>query len=360
MKISTIFIIFVSIILLFAIIGLFFLKGNQQYSFILKITIIILLVIVILFIIYRIYYYFARIRINEPLLISGEINARGGISFPAKIIPPSYIGSEYSYSFWLYPSGWDYRFGKPKHILSRGSDPRKINNSMFFNPGIWFYPQSSNLMIRFDTYGKNKNFIEKSNSILNYNRDIDTVSENEGEENNYFRDLSLNDCKKQCLNNSDCQGVSYNYGSKECHISKSSQINANSNIIDSFLKTGSMNPYQLGNENFNPNKECDLVELPLQRWSHVVVVLWNRTTDIYLNGKLVRSCILDNVPKVPTNSPLYVCQDGGFDGKFGQLRYFNRALNADEIYHLYRKGPLTWKLLTSYEDNNAYVKGDKK
>ena len=355
MNISTAFITIVLFLLVLSIIGLVIFKGKSPYSSIFKMSIFILIILIILYVVYSIFHYFSKVRINEPLLISGQINARGGVSFPANVIPPSLIGSEYSYSFWIYPSGWDYRFGKPKHVLSRGTDPRKINSEMYFNPGIWFYPQTSNLMIRFDTYGPNRNFIEKQNSVLDFNTNIASEDGSKGT----IRDLSVNDCKQKCLDNSDCRGVSYNYSTKECHISGSKIIKQKSREIDSFLKTGSMNPYQLGNACFNPNKECDLVELPIQRWSHIAVVLWNRTTDIYLNGKLVRSCILENVPKI-TNSPLHVCQDGGFDGKFGQLRYFNRALNADEVYNLYTKGPITWRLLTSYEDNYHHAKGDKK
>ena len=111
-----------------------------------------------------------------------------------------------------------------------------------------------------------------------------------------------------------------------------------------------MDPTTLNTEHISPNEICDLVELPLQRWVHVGVVLWNRTTDIYLNGKLVRSCILKGIPKVPWKENLYVASDGGFDGSMAQLRYWNRALNATEMYKIYSKGPLHWSLLKSFED----------
>jgi hypothetical protein len=79
-------------------------------------------------------------------------------------------------------------------------------------------------------------------------------------------------------------------------------------------------------------------------------VLWNRTTDIYLNGKLARSCILPNVPKVPWSASLDVCKNGGFNGRLASLRYFNRSLNANEVYKLYSKGPLHWSILSEFED----------
>jgi hypothetical protein len=278
---------------------------------------------------------------NEPVLISGSINSRGGMSFKSDLIPKSNIGTEYTYSFWIYPAGWDYKYGKPKHVLSRGSDPRKIDEAMVFNPGVWFYPENSNLLIRFDTYGQDNTFIKQENKVLNYVVSEENLEENADVENNIvYNDISANECKEKCFKNENCSGISIDKNSNTCHLKTSGDSYSEPNKnYDSYIKSSSMNPYQLGPDNFNPNLDCDLLEIPLQRWSHVVITLWNRTTDVYLNGKLVRSCILKNVPKIPHSDPLYVCQDGGYDGKFSQLRYFNRALNADEAYYLYSEGP---------------------
>ncbi len=43
-----------------------------------------------------------------------------------------------------------------------------MNENMLFNPGVWFYPETSNLLIRFDTYGDSNNFIKEDNTVLNY------------------------------------------------------------------------------------------------------------------------------------------------------------------------------------------------
>jgi hypothetical protein len=308
-------------------------------SLVLKIILIILIIGLLALLVYKILDYFNRIHKSEPVLLSGEINARGGMVFPAEKIPKAIIGTEYTYSFWIYPSGWDYRYGKPKHILSRGSDPRKTSENMIFNPGVWFYPETSNLLIRFDTYGKANNFIKESDTVLNYIHSSE--SESEGSEvNTIHKDITSDECKKLCHSNDDCSGFSINKLTKECHLKNDGDIERQVNKdFDSYTKSNSMNPYKLGSAYFNPNNDCDLLELPLQRWSHIGISLWNRTTDIYLNGKLVRSCILKNVPKIPQGDPLYICQDGGFDGKFSQLRYFNRALNADEMFKLFTKGP---------------------
>jgi hypothetical protein len=312
-----------------------------------KIIFLVFLICLILFIIILIINYIRKVRKNEPVLLSGVINSRGGMSFPGSDIPKSSIGTEYTYSFWIYPSGWDYKFGQPKHVLSRGSNPREGNKVMVFNPGVWFYPKTSNLMIRFDTYGNNGNLVKKPGLFL---EDIpgEEVSPNE------FQDMTLEMCKEKCLNSTNCKGITYNKQDHECSVKNNIDIYEEESNFDSYVKSQSMNPYQYDAEDFDPSDDCDLLELPLQRWSHVVISLWNRTTDIYLNGKLVRSCVLKNVPKIPHEDPLYICQDGGYDGYFSQLRYFNRALNADEIYKLYSKGAVGWNLFSPF--GNAYSK----
>jgi hypothetical protein len=84
---------------------------------------------------------------------------------------------------------------------------------------------------------------------------------------------------------------------------------------------------------------CDLTNIPLQKWVHLVYVLNNRTVDMYVDGKLERSCILKGVPKL-NEDKLHVCTNGGFMGQISKLQYYRRALKPDEIYNIYYDGPM--------------------
>ncbi len=88
----------------------------------------------------------------------------------------------------------------------------------------------------------------------------------------------------------------------------------------------------------SPNEGCDIKNIPLQKWVHITYILNNRTVDIYIDGKLERSCILKGVPKL-NNNPLYVCDNGGFFGKISNLVYYKYAIKPNEVYDLYSKGP---------------------
>jgi hypothetical protein len=341
---ETIVIILVAVIIV-AVIALTLAGDHKAAKKVIKTVITVLCIILLIYILYEVYEYYRKVKKNEPLLFDGPASGKAAQHFPATSLPASNIGSEYTYSFWIYVNGWDYHYDHPKHILSRGDNPAKHDITQPFkcNPGIWLYPKTSNLMIRFDTYNREDNFSYKPNEKM-------TGSPIKGDTSNY-EDSTLQGCKQKCLANQTCQGFMVDKQTNQCVLRDSSiSTKQGGQGYDSYVRTPSMDPTILNSDHISPNEICDLVELPIQRWVHIGVVLWNRTTDIYLNGKLVRSCILKGIPKIPNKENLYVASDGGFDGSMAQLRYFNRALNATEMYKLYSKGPLHWSLLKSFED----------
>lgn len=102
----------------------------------------------------------------------------------------------------------------------------------------------------------------------------------------------------------------------------------------------SMNPFSCDHAStFDNKKPCDVSNIPIQRWVQISIVLWNTTTDVYVNGKLARSCTYPSVPKIMTGQNIYIGQGGGFNGYISRLRYFNYAVNPRSIYSLYKDGP---------------------
>lgn len=85
---------------------------------------------------------------------------------------------------------------------------------------------------------------------------------------------------------------------------------------------------------------CDLPEVELQRWVCFGIVLNGRTVDVYMDGKLARSCVLPSFYSVDANGvSLKLLQYGGFDGFLSNVFVHNGALNPDQMYRIYMNGP---------------------
>ena len=107
-------------------------------------------------------------------------------------------------------------------------------------------------------------------------------------------------------------------------------------------------------ENFGENTDvhdsCHLSQLPLKKWCHIVVCVWNQNVDVYLNGKLTRSCVLQKPPTLgPDDKEMRLTSNGGFSGYISRVQVSNRSMDPEKVYQLYLKGPYSgsWWAKTS-------------
>lgn len=82
---------------------------------------------------------------------------------------------------------------------------------------------------------------------------------------------------------------------------------------------------------------CKVQNVPLQKWFCVGVSVSGRNLDIYLDGLLVRSCLLPGVPKTPAGS-LEIMPGGGFSGSVIDLFHYSRALLPADAQQFAAKG----------------------
>jgi hypothetical protein len=85
---------------------------------------------------------------------------------------------------------------------------------------------------------------------------------------------------------------------------------------------------------------CDLPEIDLQRWVNLTVAVNGRTVDMYLDGKLARSCVLPSNFKVDSGGYSAVLLPfGGFGGQISTTTMYDAALNPEAVYKNYMLGP---------------------
>ena len=83
---------------------------------------------------------------------------------------------------------------------------------------------------------------------------------------------------------------------------------------------------------------CNVDNVPVQKWVNAIVSLYGRTMDIYIDGKLVRTCVLPGVAKIANDAPVYITPQGGFSGYTSNIHYYANSLNPQEAYNIYRSG----------------------
>jgi hypothetical protein len=88
----------------------------------------------------------------------------------------------------------------------------------------------------------------------------------------------------------------------------------------------------------NAVQNCNISNIPLQKWVNIIVSLNGRAVDVYLDGKLVRTCLLPGVAKVVSGTPVNITPDGGFSGWTSNIQYRANPVNPQEAYDIYKQG----------------------
>ena len=112
--------------------------------------------------------------------------------------------------------------------------------------------------------------------------------------------------------------------------------------------------------------ECQVTQVPIQTWVNIIVVLNQQALDIYIDGKLTRTCVLQGTPSLDRDAGLWVCpgmgqsNQRGFDGYLSSFRAFPYPLNPRQAYEIYREGHegVSVSLFNKYRLKLAFLKGN--
>lgn len=191
-------------------------------------------------------------------------------------LAPLYEGGEFTISTWIYISDWHHRANKNKSILRIGGKT----------------DQSSSSATNFDTI---RMYLGAVTPTLHVRLD----SKN--------RNLSATD-----------KGDS----------------------LDTSTYTMTYDNVQTGSGLLDSSRTCDIREIPMQRWVNIAVAVNGKTVDVYIDGKLSRSCVLPNPFKVDSSGYTGVAlEKEGFGGQIANMIMYDTALNPEVIYKNYMAGP---------------------
>ena len=264
-------------------------------------------------------------------------------TLPLTITPDKLKGNlhtnSYAYSIWFFVTDWSHRLTEQKIVLMR----RSANGTV--NPKIYFDPYENNINVAINTYNLQA---APSNTTSTTTSSTSSVgATGTGATGPVIEGLTMDS------NFQSDYGTTPSYTSAA--IEDAMQVRADSvyaylDNLDDYNNRNfdSSNTYQgitgatgSAGQNTSSNSAyaCKINNFPLQRWVSLVVSLNNRTLDLYLNGKLVRTCILPATAIIDSTASVVLTPDGGFKGWTSNTQYFSKALNPHEVFNIYSTGP---------------------
>lgn len=83
---------------------------------------------------------------------------------------------------------------------------------------------------------------------------------------------------------------------------------------------------------------CTVENIPLQSWFSVSVTVFQRNLDIFINGRLVKSCVLPGVPR-PVGGDVIIGDDSnGFSGAICNVHTYPNMLTPEDAKSFFSKG----------------------
>lgn len=99
---------------------------------------------------------------------------------------------------------------------------------------------------------------------------------------------------------------------------------------------------------------CTVENVPLQAWFSVSVTVFDRNMDVYINGRLVKSCVIPGVPK-PATGDIILNDNGGFSGSVCNLRTYGGMLTPSDAQTFFGAGTTCGAPSMASSDDSAFA-----
>ena len=304
--------------------------------------------------------------------------------------------SNYTYSTWFYVNDWNYRFGEPKILLGR----LDANNNP--SPSITFDAMENNITVSVSCYqhstgsgtgsgsgsgSEGFTSMDSATSVCGSNDSILASTASVACINSLWQQAG---CTPNLVATSDPTTLMDSNTKRPfpLYTSTLAQLKAimptaaqnkeicyppttagsaasltGSQMGSAASQMGSAQaPLESQSSDNSMTHQCVMKNFPLQKWVNLLISVYGRTLDIYIDGKLVRTCILPGVAKVNASSNIVVTPNGGFSGWTSNFQYWDHATNPQEAYNIYKNGfggSILGNLFNKYRIKFAFVKDNK-
>ena len=104
-----------------------------------------------------------------------------------------------------------------------------------------------------------------------------------------------------------------------------------------FPRSGQTGPAVSGVSAAGDVQTCSVENVPLQSWFSVSITVFQRNMDIFINGRLVKSCVLQGVPRIAVGD-LILADNGGFSGSICNVNTYSKMLSPADAQAFYAAG----------------------
>ena len=107
--------------------------------------------------------------------------------------------------------------------------------------------------------------------------------------------------------------------------------------------------------------KCMVANVPIQKWVNLLISTYGRSLDIYIDGKLVRTCVLPGVARIESSTPVYITPNGGFSGWTAKFQYWPESCDPQKAWNIYKAGygaSMLSGLLGKYTVKFSLMEGD--
>lgn len=237
-----------------------------------------LLQIVVLILLLILIIYFIVWMFSTSTQLTNMSDAKISQTIVAKTLPVNNNTSNYTYSTWIFVNDWNYRFGQSKVILQRLDKDRKPS------PSITLGAMENTLKVQVNYYPTSGSGATAATASADGEEEEDEACADEDEDT---------------------------YGSSLLSSSADREANVHT---------------------------CQVDNIPLQKWVNILISVYGRTLDVYIDGKLVRTCVLPGVVKPNADADIKVTPAGGFSGFTTNFQYWPASSNPQEAYDIYKQG----------------------
>ncbi len=268
-----------------------------------------------------------------------------------------------SYSLWFYVDDWSHNYGTDKIIFKRADGENKgltVKLGSHTNDIIVSVTHVSNGVgtDSGDTPGSDlpgADSCATNDGTGVYNHAVERCDDADGNEITYHSDSSHNpepngNCNKcsvkpaKCYSNPEIVNDEGVCTPPVAGNESAFTLMGDKNTSDGFNLFNLFRPQAIkegvvSGSGSTDTHTCTVRNVPIQKWVNIIVSFNNTTLDVYMNGKIVKTCLMSNPAVISSDQPIVITPTGeSFSGSTSKFTYMNRAMDPQKAWYIYSDG----------------------